>query len=340
MVALVDDEDYEELARYKWYASHSNGNTYYAARRARVDGGTKIIFMHSVITGYKMTDHKNLNKLDCRRENMRECTKAQNEMNKNVRSDNKVGFKGVSADNGRFRAQITISGKAKFLGLFDTAIEAAKTYDKKAREIFGEFARTNHDMRNDDNDQSRKFSDPKPSLIQRGRQIIDSTYDHSDGAKYIPLTKRYVAIVDAEDYDDIMQYKWCASVSGDAVYAIRKSLIDGKWEAIAMHYYLTGFDITDHIDGNGINNRRSNLRSATKSQNQANSAMRQANTSGYKGVTINNRGKIVAQIGHGGNKYFIGHFKTTRDAAIAYDKRAVELFGEFAKTNKMLGLLD
>ena len=93
-----------------------------------------------------MTDHINLDKLDCRRENMRECTKAQNEMNKNVRSDNKVGFKGVSADNGRFRAQITISGKAKFMGLFNAAVEAARAYDQKAIDLFGEFARTNKSL--------------------------------------------------------------------------------------------------------------------------------------------------------------------------------------------------
>ena len=95
---------------------------------------------------------------------------------------------------------------------------------------------------------------------------------------------------------------------------------------------LTRDDIVDHINHNGLDNRRPNLRLATRSQNAANLGPYANNTSGYKGVDFN-RGKWRARIREGGVRYFLGYFETAEDAARAYDTKAHELFGEFASLN-------
>lgn len=94
----------------------------------------------------------------------------------------------------------------------------------------------------------------------------------------------------------------------------------------------------DHIDRNKLNNQRENLRFCTQQQNILNRGMQKNNTSGFRGVKMN-RNFIVAQIRVGGKTIHIGTFKTKKDAAIAYDKVAIQYHGEYAMTNKSLGLL-
>lgn len=95
--------------------------------------------------------------------------------------------------------------------------------------------------------------------------------------------------------------------------------------------------LLDHRDGpsNGIGN----LRKASDTQNLANMKLRADSTTGLKGVTQKYCNRWVAQLSAGGKTLYLGMFKTPRDAAEAYDRAAVERFGEFARTNKMLGLL-
>ena len=95
---------------------------------------------------------------------------------------------------------------------------------------------------------------------------------------------------------------------------------------------LTRDDIVDHINQDPLDNRRQNLRLATRSQNAANLGPYANNTSGYKGVDFN-RGKWRARITQDGVRYFLGTFDTAEDAARAYDQKALELFGEFASLN-------
>ena len=139
----VDDSDFEELNKHKWHWSRG----YAVRRRPKVDGGGTVR-MHRVILNTPEgmeTDHKYGDKLDNQRANIRICTKAQNTHNTGTRKDNTSGYKGVYWNNGRkkWQAQITVDGKLIGLGRFCCVLEAANAYDKKAKELFGEFAHTN-----------------------------------------------------------------------------------------------------------------------------------------------------------------------------------------------------
>lgn len=94
----------------------------------------------------------------------------------------------------------------------------------------------------------------------------------------------------------------------------------------------------DHVDGNGLNNRIGNLRESDQSQNLANRNQRASNRSGFKGVTRSGK-KWVAQIGCNGVNYYLGIYASPAAAARAYDAAAIDRFGQFARTNKGIGLL-
>ena len=150
-VALVDDEDFEWLSKWKWCADKTsrNGN-YYAARypRKNENRSKKYIRMHREILGAKpcaQGDHRDGNGLNNCRDNLRVCTHAQNQQNKRISKKNTSGFKGVHWHSltGKWRAQIKANGKRMHLGLFANPVQAAHAYDAKAKELFGEFAKPN-----------------------------------------------------------------------------------------------------------------------------------------------------------------------------------------------------
>lgn len=148
MVAVVDDQDYEYLMQWSWYALW-NGRSFYAAGSESFPDGTMDHFlMHRIIMRAQpgeFIDHKDLNTLDNRKTNLRRCSKGQNSMNARKRKDNTSGFKGVSKTyDGKWRATIQINGRAKHIGRFETPIEAATAYDIAASQHFGEFALTNN----------------------------------------------------------------------------------------------------------------------------------------------------------------------------------------------------
>jgi hypothetical protein len=148
--ALVDDEDYNELAGYNWFAHDDNDRTIYVTRNTVKEdsGGRTQVLMHRQIVnagvGWEV-DHIDRNGLNNQRSNLRLCTKSQNQHNANMRSDNTSGFKGVSRAKGArsWQARIRVDGKLIHLGSFSEKSEAAKAYDEVARKYFGEFARTN-----------------------------------------------------------------------------------------------------------------------------------------------------------------------------------------------------
>ena len=143
--AIVDAEDYEWLNQYKWYASRNENGDYYAKRMER--GTRRQIIMHRVITEAPpglLVDHRNHNGLDNRRSNLRICTKAENVRNQLPRGGTSR-YKGVSwsKSNKKYAATIRCNKQRFHLGWFDDEIAAAKAYDEKARELFGEFAYLN-----------------------------------------------------------------------------------------------------------------------------------------------------------------------------------------------------
>jgi hypothetical protein len=152
--------------------------------------------------------------------------------------------------------------------------------------------------------------------------------------KLIPLTRGYVALVDDEDYErTIGAGKWTALVCKNAVYAHRKTPIERK--TILLHRFLLGVtdartDV-DHKNGNGLDCQRSNLRKATRGQNNAN-RRRFRGASPYKGV-FKNHLRWSARIYVDYRKVPLGNFMTQEEAARAYDAAATEHFGEFACLN-------
>jgi hypothetical protein len=173
--------------------------------------------------------------------------------------------------------------------------------------------------------------------------------------KKIKLTQGEFAIVDDDEFERLNKYKWCcSSACGETIYALRGICLGGhKRTSVQMHREIinapTGMDV-DHINGNRLDNRKENLRLCTRSQNSANQKLSKNNKTGFKGVSYHAQTiitkkrnyiyrRIYSQIRHGKKLIFLGSFKTERDAALAYDKKAIELFGEYALTNKMLGLL-
>lgn len=142
-VAVIDDDDAVLVGRYKWFAmKHYSGKRWYAS--AKVNG--KRVSLHRFLTGYPMTDHKNGDSLDNRRENLRPCTNQQNQFNRNKQAGSSR-FKGVTfyKRDGIWLAQIQKTGpngrKNHRLGTFKTEEEAAAAYQAAATKLFGEFAR-------------------------------------------------------------------------------------------------------------------------------------------------------------------------------------------------------
>lgn len=162
---------------------------------------------------------------------------------------------------------------------------------------------------------------------------------------YVPLTRGKVAVIDAAAVPLVERHNWQAVPNGGTWYASRAAKqANGKPTTIPMHSVLTGWALCDHWDGDGLNNKRLNLREVTHSQNMMN-RRKVSNKHGFKGVGFSNgrkasnRAPYAAQIQKDKAPKIIGWFNTPREAAIAYDAEATKLFGEYAATNKMLGLL-
>lgn len=156
----------------------------------------------------------------------------------------------------------------------------------------------------------------------------------------IKLTKGQWALVDDEDFKSLNQFKWHYS---SRRYASRGVWVEGRVKSVDMHRLLCsskrGQEV-DHINGNRLDIRRVNLRACTKTQNRQNRGKYALATSRFKGVSWH-RGRRVG-VGlwrvrmakdKNGQRQDIGLFKTEREAAMAYDLWALDLYGEFARTN-------
>lgn len=155
--ALLDDEDYEYINKFSWICSKNKHNFYLARQGNKNDlcAGMykKTIFMHRVILNQlkgTIVDHIDGNGLNNQKSNLRIVTPSQNMMNRRKNKNTASDYKGVSLNKRKLRGKpyswmstISINNKKMTIGRYDSQIEAAKAYDKKAKELFGEFAKLN-----------------------------------------------------------------------------------------------------------------------------------------------------------------------------------------------------
>lgn len=155
----------------------------------------------------------------------------------------------------------------------------------------------------------------------------------------IPMNHGLVALVDDADYELAMRHRWHRTDPNGrrTVYAATNMPIPGRhgrgsYRYKSLHHLITGWSMVDHINGNGLDNRRSNLRQVTHAQNCRNRRLNSDNTSGYKGV---NRFPSSWRAGIVVNQRFhhLGMYATAEEAALAYDEGARRLHGEFARLN-------
>jgi hypothetical protein len=149
LAAIVDDDDFEWLSRFKWCSGrHSDGKfiarrTLYLGKQPNGKFGYATILMHREILGVSDSkvevDHINGVTLDNRRANLRPCTKEQNQWNRGKNRNNSTGHKGVFRNHGGFSARITANGKERCLGTFSTVEKAAKKYADASAELHGDF---------------------------------------------------------------------------------------------------------------------------------------------------------------------------------------------------------
>jgi hypothetical protein len=158
-----------------------------------------------------------------------------------------------------------------------------------------------------------------------------------------PRHGKVTATIDASDYNRVKNFHWCPTNSGEHLYfRTHFRVFDGgktKVSYIKLHRLIASFPLmdVDHIDGNTLNNSQSNLRQATRAENNKNAKCTKETLSKTKGVGIYKTRKGIrfrATLRTDKKRFHLGVFDSLNEAKDAYDKAAIEHFGEFARTHK------
>jgi hypothetical protein len=391
--ALVSNEDFEEVNKYKWHICNLDNG--YKRVQGMVNKKTTRLshFIKGKPEKGKVVDHKNRNSLDNRRENLRFATDEQNSQNRTPQKNTSSKYLGVfyRKDCDKWRAEC---GKYN-LGTFKEELYAAKAYDTAAFIIYGEHASTNNLVKYEDTinlkiedvirTRQRTKNIDLPDYIYKtdnDRYFVEMTYDKKkyfsgykktieEAKEYLEYCKKDIEKINKEKELKHLSKEITRNEDGEAVIylynkdkeKIAETIVDEElWYELSkigwclsqgyisgsidkkntrLHRYLKDAPddkFVDHIDGNPLNNKKSNLRLADEKENSynKNKSVNTANT--YKGVTIkkdNNLNPYNASIIKDSITYHIGNFNTEIKAAIGYNLKAVELFGEFANINKI-----
>lgn len=155
------------------------------------------------------------------------------------------------------------------------------------------------------------------------------------GTVVVPLTRGYHAIIDEADAELVLQYKWCVTGKNGNCYATHSF----AKKMIGLHRFLAGADSTSRVtfvNGNTFDCRRTNLRVSPKCSPRKSGTWKRKDrvneTTGYRGV-YKTLPRYVALVVDRGTRYFVGSFKTAEEAALAYDKKVTELYGDNAVLN-------
>ena len=324
-VAIIDAEDLEKIADYRWYAGWNPSVMKYYVRGYKKG---EHYLLHRVLTSAgkdKVVDHIDGDSLNNKMSNLRICTQSQNLMNSAAQRGTITGIRGVFVNKKRYGAVITCEGETFYLGTFDTIEEAAAKRKEAEVELFGEFSRD-----------SDYVTHKKPEITYRDYLPVKDFIEGYGEVYKVPLTKNQWAIIDIEDYEKVSANKWFAYLckSSGTYYARAGILVDGKRTIKGLHQVIMnapkGF-VVDHINGDPLDNRRCNLRICTQEDNKINRCIYKNNTSGYKGVSKHANGKWQSEITKNGKSKYLGLFPTPELAYAAYCKAALELHGEFAR---------
>ena len=156
-------------------------------------------------------------------------------------------------------------------------------------------------------------------------------------ARRIPLSNGGFIRVDSSDYSACSQHKWFKFLVGRSYYAM--TYIDR--EQVLLHRFLLSPPPEKHVDhanGDGLDNRRENLRVCSRAENMQTQRKKVGTQSTFKGICKTGSGRWSASIEQSENRLYLGAFDTEVEAAKQYDRAARVFFGRFARTNEMLGL--
>lgn len=163
----------------------------------------------------------------------------------------------------------------------------------------------------------------------------------NDIAKIIVPSKKFcetVAIIDAEDVNRVSMFTWSAlRIKGGNTYLIASLPWNNKERSsVLLHRLITSFEykIVDHVNRDTLDNRKSNLRQASQSENLSNRKIQPNNTTGFRGVSPRGE-KFVATISVKSKLFYLGLYKTKELAALAYNEAAIKYRGEFAELNEI-----